>query len=150
MLRVLLVAVFLVLPVAAMPVAAQTIEFRSVASNAAVLYDGPSTDAHPLYVVSKGYPLEVIVNLEAWAKVRDATGAFSWIEKQDLTNQRTVLVTSQTANVYAQPQKTSQLEFVAGKNVVLQLMQVVPGGWVQVRLANGPEGYVRIGLIWGV
>ena len=50
-------------------------QFLSIAENAAVLYDAPSRQAKPLYVVSKHYPVEVIVNLDAWVKVRDHTGA---------------------------------------------------------------------------
>lgn len=132
------------------PAIARAIDFRSVASDAAVLYDGPSTAANPLYVVSKGYPLEVIVNLQAWDKVRDATGALSWIEKSDLGDDRTVLVTAPTAKVYVRPDANSAVAFVAAQNVVLQLIEVAPGGWLHVRLASGREGYVRIGLVWGV
>ena len=47
---------------------ASAAEFRSVQENAAVLYDAPSRAAKPLFVVQRHYPLEVIVNLEAWSR----------------------------------------------------------------------------------
>ncbi|MGH8700070.1 MAG: hypothetical protein ACREVR_02685, partial [Burkholderiales bacterium] len=43
-------------------------DFRSVAENAAVLYDAPSAKAKKLYVVSHGYPVEVLVVVEGWSK----------------------------------------------------------------------------------
>ena len=59
--------------------AAGAAEYRSVQENAAVLYDAPSRAATPLFVVQRNYPLEVIVNLDAWVKVRDHAGALSWV-----------------------------------------------------------------------
>jgi SH3 domain protein len=139
----------LVAGLACLPLAARAAEFRSVADAAAVLYDAPSTAANPLYVVSQNYPLEVIVNLESWVKVRDATGAFSWIQKKDLADKQMVLVTAPSADVYTQPDDSSPIAFVATQNVVLELVEAVPGGWLHVRLAGGTEGYVRIGMVWG-
>ena len=52
-------------------------DFRTAGENGAVLYDAPSRKATPLYVVSKYYPLELIVELDAWVKVRDHTGTVS-------------------------------------------------------------------------
>ena len=59
---------------------AKASDFRTVEEPAAVLYDAPSRAATRLFVVSRHYPLEVIVNLDAWVKVRDHTGALAWIE----------------------------------------------------------------------
>jgi SH3-like domain-containing protein len=68
-----------------------------VQESAAVLYDAPSRAATPLYVVSRHYPLEVVVNLEAWVKVRDHAGALTWVEKKALGDKRMVLVTAAAA-----------------------------------------------------
>src|SRR4029079_9230962 len=73
-----------VLPFLLLASAANAAEFRSVQDSAAVLYDAPSRQATPLFVVSRSYPLEVIVNLEAWVKVRDHAGALTWVEKKSL------------------------------------------------------------------
>ncbi len=59
---------------------ALAMEFRAVAEPAAILYDGPSAKANRIYVVNRGYPLEVVVTVEGWVKVRDANGALTWIE----------------------------------------------------------------------
>jgi SH3-like domain-containing protein len=124
-------------------------DFRSVQENAAVLYDAPSRAATPLFVVSRLYPLEVIVNLEGWVKVRDHTGALAWIEKKSLAERRTVLVTVAAAEARARPEDGAPLAFTAAQNVALELVEVAPGGWLRVRHADGASGFLRANQVWG-
>jgi SH3-like domain-containing protein len=128
---------------------AQAAEFLSVNDDAAVLYDGPSREAKALYVVSRNYPLEVIVNLDAWVKVRDHTGALSWIERKLLAPQRMVVVTAPSAEVRARPEDGAPTAFVAAQYVVLELLGTAPGGWLRVRHADGANGYLQAKLVWG-
>ena len=124
-------------------------EFRSVQENAAVLYDAPSRAATPLYVVSRHYPLEVIVNLEAWVKVRDQAGALTWIEKKALSDKRTVLVTAASAEVRVRPEDGAPAAFVAAQHVALELVEIAPNGWLRVRHADGATGFLRAASVWG-
>jgi SH3-like domain-containing protein len=114
-----------------------------------VLYDAPSREATPVYVVSRDYPLEVLVDLDAWAKVRDAAGAISWIEKRQLSERRTVLVTAPSADAHLQPEDDAPVAFVAAQNVALELLESAPAGWVHVRHADGANGYLRAAQVWG-
>jgi SH3 domain protein len=129
--------------------AAQAGEFLSVGEPAAVLYDAPSRNAKPLYVVSRHYPLEVIVNLEAWVKVRDQTGALAWVERKLLVGQRMVVITGPSAEIHVRPEDGAPLAFVASQNVVLELLGTEPGGWLRVRHADGASGYLRPTAVWG-
>jgi SH3-like domain-containing protein len=129
--------------------AVQAAEFRSVQENAAVLYDAPSRAATPLYVVQRHYPLEVIVNLEAWVKVRDHAGALTWIEKKALGEKRMVLVTAASAEARARAEDAAPAVFSAAQNVALELIEVVPNGWLRVRHADGASGFVRAAQVWG-
>jgi SH3-like domain-containing protein len=124
-------------------------EFRSVQENVAVLYDAPSRAATPLYVVQRNYPLEVIVNLEAWVKVRDHAGALTWIEKKSLGEKRTLLVTGASAEARQRPEDSAPAAFAAAQNVALDLVEVAPNGWLRVRHADGATGYVRASQVWG-
>jgi SH3-like domain-containing protein len=124
-------------------------QFLSVGENAAVLYDAPSRNAKPLYVVSRHYPLEVIVNLEAWVKVRDHTGALTWVERKTLVDQRMVVVTAPAAEARVRPEDGAPAAFVAVQNVALELLGMVPGGWLRVRHPDGADGYLRTSLVWG-
>lgn len=129
--------------------AAAAAEYKSVEDNAAVLYDAPSRAAKPLYVVSKHYPLEVIVNLEAWVKVRDHTGALTWVERKALGARRMVLVTAPLAEARQRAEDTAPAAFGAAQNVALELVEIAPGGWLRVRHADGATGYVRAAQVWG-
>jgi SH3-like domain-containing protein len=136
----------LVLALGATPAAA--LDFRSVAENAVILYDGPTARSSKLFVVNKGYPLELVVSVEGWTKVRDANGAFSWIETKQLTDKRTVMVKVPMAEVRVKPDESAPIAFQAQQNVLLDLVSV-SGGWIQVRHRDGGTGYVRAQQVWG-
>ncbi len=134
---------------AAAATAAHAVDFLSVGENAAVLYDGPSRQAKALFVVSRHYPLEVIVNLDAWVKVRDHAGALSWVERKLLSDQRMVVVTAPSAEARQRPEDGAPLAFTAVQNVALELLGAAPGGWLRVRHPDGANGFVRANLVWG-
>ena len=128
---------------------ASAADFRSVQENAAVLYDAPSRQATPLFVVSRSYPLEVIVNLEAWVKVRDHAGALTWVERKVLSEKRTVLVTVPSAEVRSRAEDGAPAVFSAAQNVTLDLVEIAPNGWLRVRHNDGASGFVRAASVWG-
>lgn len=131
---------------AAAPAAAA--EFRSVSENAAVLYDAPSGKARKLYVVNQGFPLEVVVVVEGWSKVRDASGELTWIESKQLSDRRTVMVRTPLASVRQAADDSSPVVFQAQQNVLLELVEVA-GGWLKVRHRDGQAGFVRVAQVWG-
>ena len=124
-------------------------DFRSVAEGAAVLFDAPSLKARRLYVVTQGYPVEVVVVVEGWSKVRDASGELTWIESKHLADKRTVVVTALLAQVRETPDDGAPVVFQARQDVVLELLEVASGGWLRVRHRDGQAGYVRVGQVWG-
>jgi SH3-like domain-containing protein len=123
-------------------------DYRSVAENAAVLYDAPSAKSKKLYVVSQGYPFEVVVMVEGWSKVRDASGDLSWIESKYLSDKRTVLVKSPLVPVRETADDSSPIVFQAQQNVLLDLVDVA-GGWLRVRHRDGQTGFIRVSQVWG-
>jgi SH3-like domain-containing protein len=134
---------------AACPTAAQALDFRAVAENAAVLYDAPSTKANKLYVVSQGYPLEVVVQVGGWTKVRDAAGGLAWIENRALADKRTVMVRVPLAEVRQEPEEAAPVIFQAEQDVILDLVAPGSPGWLQVRHEDGLTGYIRASQVWG-
>ena len=147
--RILYPLLLAVLSASAVVSSAHAAEFRSVQDNAAVLYDAPSRQARPLYVVQRSYPLEVIVNLEAWVKVRDHAGVLSWIEKKALSDKRMVLVTTASTAARQHPEDSAPSVFSAAQNVVLELVEIVPNGWLRLRHSDGATGFVRAAAVWG-
>jgi SH3-like domain-containing protein len=128
--------------------AAHALDFRSVGDQAAILYDAPSARSSKLYIVNRGYPLEVIVAVEGWMKVRDANGTFAWIESKQLTDKRTVMVKVPVAQVRQKPDDNAPVAFQAQQSVLLEVVEV-SGVWVQVRHRDGGTGYVKAQQVWG-
>ena len=124
-------------------------EFKCVGESAAVLYDAPSRAATPTYVVQRDYPLEVLVTLEAWVKVRDHAGVLSWIERKSLSDRRMVLVAAPSAPALVRPEEGAPVAFLAEQFVALELLEFAPGGWVRVRHADGSNGYMHAAQLWG-
>jgi SH3-like domain-containing protein len=140
-------------PLALLASVAGAAEFRST-SDAAVLYDAPSIKSKALYALGRDYPLEVIVNVEGWLKVRDAGGTVAWIEKKSVGDKRTLLVRSPAADVLAQPEASAPVVFKAEQNVLLELVDpsyvTTTPGWAKVRHRDGQAGFVRIQQVWGL
>lgn len=124
-------------------------EFRSTAEAATVLYDAPSAKSRPLFVVNRGYPVEIIVTVEGWTKVRDSGGSMGWVESKALTQKRTVLIKRRVAEVRSTPEDSAAVAFKVAQNVVLELIEAAPAGWVRVRHADGGTGFIRATEIWG-
>ena len=125
-------------------------EFLSVAERAVILYDAPSLKAKRLFVASQFYPVEVIVTVDNWVKVRDAAGDLAWVEKRQLSDRRTVLVKSATADVRQSAEDSAPLAFQAREGVALELTEIGPAGWVKVRHRDGQSGFLRVSTVWGL
>lgn len=129
--------------------AASALDYRSV-SEAAVLYDAPSQKAKPLFVIAPGTPVEVIVSIDAWVKVRDLKGDLAWIERGQLADKRTLQVRTEGAQIRAEANDAAKLAFEAEADVLLEFLEAGPAGWVKVRHRDGPQGFVKATQVWGL
>ncbi len=125
-------------------------EFRSIAENGTPMYDAPSVRAKKLFVASRLYPVEVVINIDSWVKVRDQAGDLAWVEKKTLSDKRTVIVTAAVADVRQTANDQAGLVFRAQQGVALDVAEPPAGGWIRVRHAEGQSGYVKINQVWGI
>lgn len=125
------------------------IEYRSL-SAPAILYDSPSEKGKRLFIVATGTPVEVIVSLDKWIKVREPAGSINWIERSALSTKRTVQVSATRAVIRKQPTESSAAVFEAAKDVLLELADAPADGWAKVRHADGASGYIRVNEVWGL
>ena len=133
----------------ALPHAAHALEYRST-GRAALLYDAPSTAAGKLAVAGSGLPLEVVVDTDAWVKVRDHSGRLAWIEKSALGGTRTVMVKAETGTIRKQPRVDAEVAFQASRGVLLELTgQADNYGWLPVKHADGLTGWLPAHEVWG-
>jgi SH3-like domain-containing protein len=132
-------------------VQAQALEFRSVAINKAILYDAPSTEAKKLYLLGNGYPVEVIVNLGEWIKVRDHFGSLSWVQSSQLSTKRTALIVTDQAELKQSDDDGAALMASFEKDVVVEVLPATAkSGWVKVKHRDGATGFVRSTAVWGI
>ena len=93
------------------------LDYRSV-TEAAPVFDAPSAKSKPLFVVLAGTPVELVVSLDGWSKVRDSKGDLTWIEKKHLSEKRTVMVRFDRAQVRAAADDKAALAFEVERDVV--------------------------------
>ena len=129
--------------------AVAALEFFSVADTAAVMYDAPSLKAEKIYVVSQYLPVEAVVKVEGWVKVRDSGGGLAWVEKKALSDKRYVIVTMPLAEARQAADASSALVFQAQQNVVMEWLEPAANGWIKVRHRDGQSGFVKTSQVWG-
>ena len=133
----------------ALAATASAAEYASVGTAGAILYDGPSASARRMFVAPRGMPIELLSVIRLWVKVRDAAGDVLWIERDDISQSRTV-VTVVPALVRAHANDASDILFQADTGVLLELVDARPApGWVRVRHRDGPAGFVAARDVWG-
>lgn len=140
----------------AWPLAAAAAEYRATGEPATVLYDAPSAKARPLFVYGRDVPVEVLVGVEGWTKIRDAGGTIGWMQSKALADKRVVVVRPAVAEVRARPDDAAPVVFRAEQNVILEVAEtaatpaaVAAPGWVHVRHRDGASGYIRLAQVFG-
>jgi SH3-like domain-containing protein len=129
-------------------------DFRTVGDKAAVWFDGPSQRANKLFVVPRNSPLEVVVSLDQWSKVRDETGDLGWVENKVFGGKRHVKTIVDT-EVKASASEGAATTFVAARGIALELADPAQpsntsGAWVRVIHRDGQSGWVQVSRIWGL
>jgi SH3-like domain-containing protein len=128
-------------------------DFRQTSAEATIAFEGPSAKATRQYLYSRGTPVEVVVQIEGWLKVRDAQGALAWVEKKALTDRTNVQIKTPTADALAAPDAASPIVFRAENGVLLTLVTPQPqntGAWAQVRHRDGQVGFIRVDALFGL
>jgi SH3-like domain-containing protein len=130
--------------------AALAIDYRSVSVPAAILYDAPSQAGKKLYLIKAQTPVEVVVRLEGWLKVRDAEGTLAWIEARNLADKRTLVVTAPRAELRQADKPEAAVVLELDKWVAVELVEPASPGWAKVRHRDGATGYIRSTQVWGL
>jgi len=127
---------------------AHALDFKSLNENA-IVYDGGSTKATPLFILLKGTPVEVITTVDNWVKIREQSGGLGWVSSSVVGNTRAVIVTTPVAQVRSQPSDTASVTFSVEKNVLLEPIEKAPGAWLKVKHRDGQSGYIPLKSVWG-
>lgn len=135
-------------PVAAV-VQAVPASFVTIGEKPAVVYDSPSQKGNRTLVLSRFTPLEALVKLDKWTKVRDSEGSIGWVENSAIGDRRFVQVAAATAEVRAGTSAGAPVVFEAQRGVLLEVTSPTTDGWIGVRHRDGQGGVVRSNQVWG-
>lgn len=137
--------------------AAIAADYRATAESATILYDAPSARAKALFVYGRDVPVETLVAVEGWTKVRDMNGAIGWIANKGLAEKRMLVVRTTVADVRGAPEDGAPIVFRAEQHVLLELAEPAASatatgapGWVKVRHRDGQAGFVRVAQVFGL
>ena len=129
---------------------APTTLFGSIGEKPAILYDGLSTKAKKIFILSSFHPVEILVKLDKWTKVRAGGNAIGWMENSFLGDKRFVQVSGATAEVRTAPNGSASIVFEAQRSVLLEASGPASiEGWLPVRHRDGQTGFVRLTQVWG-
>lgn len=129
---------------------ALAVDYRSVVVPVAILYDSPSQKGKKLYLIKAQTPVEAVVRLEGWVKVRDAEGTLAWIEVANLAERRTLVVTAPHAEIRESDKAEAPVVSTLDKWVVVDFVEAAAPGWAKVRHRDGTTGFVRSTQVWGL
>ena len=129
---------------------ALAVDYRSVEVPAAILYDSPSQKGKKLYLIKSQTPVEAVVRLEGWVKVRDAEGTLAWVEARNLGERRTLVVTAPRAEIREADKADAPVVTALDKWVVVEFLEPAAPGWAKVRHRDGATGFVRSTQVWGL
>lgn len=124
--------------------------FAAIGDKPAILYDGLSTKANKIFILSRFHPVEVLVKLDKWTKVRDAGNTVGWMENTLLVEKRYVQVASTSAEIRVAPNANAAIVFEAERAVLLEPAgPATADGWLPIRHRDGQSGFVRAAQVWG-
>jgi SH3-like domain-containing protein len=138
----------LLLAVTVMSFAAQALDYRSLSDNTPV-FDAGSRQANAQFILLKGTPVELIVVLDRWAKIREASGGIGWVERNLVSERRQYIVTAMTADVRQSPAADAPVVFTANKDLLLEPVDKPVGNWVKVKHLDGRTGFIELKAVWG-
>ncbi len=109
---------------------------------------GPGTD-HPVKMkVGRNYPLYVINESEGWLHVMDYDGDRGWISSNLATFEPFVITQLPKSNIRRGHGTDNAVAFTAERGVVLRVVKE-DRGWLNVRHADGDEGWISAKIVFG-
>lgn len=124
--------------------------FVSLASDEIFVRTGPG-QRYPIKLVyrKKDLPVEVILEYEAWRKIRDQEGDIGWVHKSLLSGKRTgIIKADDMVSAYRKPSTEARLVAYI-EPASLGSIKSCADAWCEFESA-GYTGWVQRQYIWGV
>lgn len=127
---------------------AQARKMVSVDRPEANLRAGAGTKHKVIWVLSRGYPLEVLGRSGNWLKVRDFERDVGWIYKPLTASKPHQIVKSRVANIRSGPGTGNRILGQAEYGEVMRTLEN-KSKWAKVRNGKGLVGWIAKSLLWG-
>lgn len=115
--------------------------------NLANVRSGPGTGSKILWKVEKYHPLEVIKNQGSWYYFQDFEGDKGWIHSDIVSKEPSVIAIKDKCNVRSGPGTNHNIIFTVERGVPFRVIKQ-EGEWMQIRHADGDEGWIHKSLVW--
>jgi len=109
---------------------------------------GASTKHSVLWVLGRGYPLEVTGRKGKWLAVRDFENDTGWVYRPMVSKTPHVILKADVANVRSAPSTRSRILGKAEYGDVLRKLGHRKA-WVKVQREDGRKGWIARRLVWG-
>ena len=127
--------------------AASAAERYAITGKIANIRSGPGTRYEVLVKAEKNYPLDFIERSGNWYKVRDFEGDVGWVHKSLIKKMSAVITVKSKCNVRAGPGTGERIVFICERGVPFEVIKR-KGNWINVRHADGYEGWIHKSLVW--
>ncbi|TWI74127.1 SH3-like domain-containing protein [Desulfobotulus alkaliphilus] len=108
---------------------------------------GPGTQYSVLWQAEANYPIEVLERKDGWVRFRDFEGYEGWVSGRLVGRTPSVVVKNPRANVRSGPGTNHSIVFTVEKGVPFRVLGR-QGDWIQIRHADGDEGWIHGNLVW--
>ena len=98
-------------------------------------------------ILKKGYPLQITEQYDNWFQVEDFNGRNGWVSKTQLTDDRGVIVITDSEKIFKFPNHNSKVLAIVKKSYVLSLSKCRKK-WCKVFERN-ITGWVSRNSLWG-
>jgi len=109
-----------------------------------------------MFVYGRDVPVETLVSVEGWTKIRDASGTIGWMQAKSLSDKRMVIVRTPFADVRATADDSAPVVFRVERDVLLEVAETAESpsatampGWLKVRHRDGQSGFIRLAQVFG-
>lgn len=122
-------------------------EYESVKNDGVNIRAGASEKDEVVWEVFKDFPLQVMQRKGNWSQIKDFEGDTGWISSALLSKKQTVIVKVQIANLRSGPGQNFEPVATVKSGVVFDLVKR-EGDWLQLKHADGTEGWIFSTLVW--
>jgi SH3-like domain-containing protein len=120
----------------------------SVAVDEANFRSGPSQQHDIVFTAIRYFPVKVVERVKGWIKVEDFEGDQGWVADHLLSEEPTVIVSAEHANLRKEPNVKSEAIGTADHAQVYKVIERRER-WLKLSSEDEERGWIRDDLVWG-